>query len=274
MRFFEKVHGHELEIPLVMGILNVTPDSFSDGGANVSKDQIKRTLENMQTSGVDVVDVGGESTRPGAEKVTLEEELERVLPVVELIKQDFDLSISVDTYKTEVMKEVIGLGVDLINDVNALQSEGAEAVVADSDVMVCLMHKQGSPETMQEAPVYGDVLEEVFGFLADRAKSCVDSGISPANIIVDPGFGFGKTLDHNVKLFEQLEQFSALNYPVLVGVSRKRMIGEILDGLSVDKRMVGSVTAAVLAAMKGARIIRVHDYEETIQALKVMYALL
>lgn len=274
MKFFDRVCDPELEMPLVMGILNVTPDSFSDGGQHQSLDKIKHAIEQMQKAGVDIVDVGGESTRPGAAIVTLQEELDRVLPVVELIKEVSDLSVSVDTYKTLVMKEAINLGVDLINDVNALQAEGAETLVANSDVMVCLMHKKGEPGTMQENPSYHDVFLEVFEFLSDRVKSCENSGVSSANILIDPGFGFGKTLEHNVKLFEQLEQFSVLKYPILIGVSRKKMIGELLGGLPVEKRMIGSVSAAVMAAMKGARVIRVHDYEETIQALKVMYALL
>lgn len=274
MKFIEKLHSSELDRPLVMGILNVTPDSFSDGGQYAILDKIKSRVEHMQAVGVDVVDIGGESTRPGAEHVSLDEELNRVLPVVEWVKQETELSISVDTYKTEVMREVIRLGVDLINDINALQADGAEALLSASDVAVCLMHKQGDPQSMQENPVYQNVFEEVFDFLAVRVKSCQESGIRSENILVDPGFGFGKSLAHNVELFEQLEDFSALNYPLLIGVSRKRMIGDLLGGVSVEKRLFGSVSAAVVAAMKGARVIRVHDYEESIDALKVMHALL
>lgn len=274
MTFFEKIHASSVDIPLVMGILNVTPDSFSDGGVHNSEDQIKSVLERMQSAGVDIVDIGGESTRPGAATVSLDEELERVLPVIEWVKQMTDMSISIDTYKTEVMKESIKLGVDLINDINALQSKGAEEVVAVSGVMACLMHKKGEPRNMQDNPVYENVFQEVSDFLTLRAKECISNGIKHENILIDPGFGFGKSLEHNVKLFEQLEQFSSLGHPILVGVSRKRMIGDILGGLPVEKRMIGSVSAAIVAAMKGARVIRVHDFEETIQAFKVMRTLL
>lgn len=274
MKFIEKIHSAELDRPLVMSILNVTPDSFSDGGKYTVLDKIKSRVEDMQEAGVDIVDIGGESTRPGAELVSLDEELDRVLPVVEWVKSESGLAISVDTYKTEVMRESISLGVDLINDINALQSDGAQDLLAESDVAVCLMHKQGESQNMQENPVYQNVFEDVFDFLALRAKSCEESGIRFENILLDPGFGFGKSLAHNVKLFEQLEDFSALNYPLLVGVSRKRMIGELLGGVPVEKRLIGSVSAAIVAAMKGARVIRVHDYEESIEALKVMYALL
>lgn len=264
-------------IPLVMGILNVTPDSFSDGGLFIHQDAIVAQVEKMVSAGVDIIDVGGESTRPGATPVSLEVELQRVLPVVDLIKSISDVAISIDTYKTEVMSAVIERGVDLINDVNALQSPGALEVVTKAKIPVCLMHKKGTPTNMQVAPSYDDVVLEVNQFLMKRAELCEQSGMPRSNIILDPGFGFAKTLEHNLALFQNLEQFNALPYAILVGVSRKRMIGALASGsevdLQVEDRMVGSVAAAVVAASKGAQIVRVHDVAETVQALRVASAL-
>lgn len=274
MTLLEQIHNLEMDRPLVMGILNVTPDSFSDGGSFTSEEAIKRQIESMQTAGVDIIDIGGESTRPGAFSVSLEQELERVLPVIEWVRNLSDVKISVDTYKTEVMRASIELGVDMINDVNALQSDGAVELVAQANIPVCLMHKKGEPSSMQDAPTYHQVVEEVSEFLLERARVCEEQGVRKGAIILDPGFGFGKSLQHNVDLFERLDELMALSYPLLVGVSRKRMIGELLDDLPVEKRMVGSVAAAMMAAMKGARILRVHDVEETMQALKVTMALL
>ena len=263
--------------PLVMGILNVTPDSFSDGGLFTHQDAIVAQVERMLSAGVDIIDVGGESTRPGAKPVSLEVELQRVLPVIDLIKSMSDVAISVDTYKTDVMCAAIERGVDLINDVNALQSVGALEVVAAAQIPVCLMHKKGNPSNMQEAPSYEDVVIEVNQFLIKRAELCQQAGILQSNIILDPGFGFGKTLEHNLALFQNLDQFDALPYAILVGVSRKRMIGALVSGsevgIKVEDRVVGSVAAAVLAASKGANIVRVHDVAETVQALKVASAL-
>lgn len=261
------------EFPLVMGILNVTPDSFSDGGCYLAMDKIKQHVDSMVVDGADIIDIGGESTRPGALEVSLEAELERVMPVIEWVKQSYDVLVSVDTYKTEVMKASISQGVDLINDVNALQSEGAVEVLASSDTPVCLMHKKGGAAEMHALPEYENVVEEVKTFLVERAKKCVNAGVAHQNIILDPGFGFGKNLEHNVALFEQLESFVAMDYPILVGVSKKRMIGELLGNVSVDERMVGSVAASIVAAFKGAKILRVHDVKETVQALKVAMAL-
>lgn len=264
-------------LPLVMGILNVTPDSFSDGGLFTSKDAIVTQIESMVAAGVDIIDVGGESTRPGASPVSLEVELERVLPVIDLIKAVSDVAISIDTYKTEVMQESIGRGVDMINDVNALQSVGAIEVVANANIPVCLMHKKGTPLNMQAAPEYQDVVSEVTEFLVSRAQVCERSGVLPQNIILDPGFGFGKTLEHNVALFKDLKNLVLLPYPVLVGVSRKRMIGRLAAlseaEIGVDDRLCGSVSASIVAASKGAKIIRVHDVLETVQALRVAAAL-
>ncbi|PLA74208.1 dihydropteroate synthase [Hydrogenovibrio sp. SC-1] len=261
--------------PLLMGILNVTPDSFSDGGQFNQKEAMLHQLDIMNESGVAIIDIGGESTRPGATPVSLDEELNRVLPVIELVKTHSDAFISVDTYKTEVMAASIQAGVDMINDINALQSSGATELLAQHAIPVCLMHKQGNPETMQQSPTYSSsVTDEVRNFLMQRAEFCIGQGVLPENIIIDPGFGFGKQLTHNVELFENLEDFMALSYPVLVGVSRKTMIGDLLGGAPIQDRMTGSVAAAILASLKGAKIIRVHDVKETSDALKVVSSLL
>lgn len=261
-------------MPLVMGILNVTPDSFSDGGKFIAQADIQAQVQAMVKAGVDIIDVGGESTRPGADKVPLEVELERVIPVIEWITANFSVPVSIDTYKTAVMQQAVKAGAQIVNDVNALQDDGAVEFVAESGVTVCLMHKKGTPKDMQAAPSYKDVVQEVSDFLLERAKVCEAAGISTNKIILDPGFGFGKTLEHNTELFSELSEFVELPYPVLVGVSRKRMIGEILDGAEVEDRVTGSVAAAVLAGMKGAKIVRVHDVAQTVEALKVVSRLL
>ncbi|GAB6069876.1 dihydropteroate synthase [Thiomicrorhabdus hydrogeniphila] len=257
-------------MPLVMGILNVTPDSFSDGGDFLDKAAIESRVAQIIAEGVDIIDVGGESTRPGADKVSLELELQRVIPVIEWIKAHYDIPVSIDTYKTEVMKQAVAAGADIINDVNALRSEGAVELVAKLGVSVCLMHKQGEPENMQMAPEYNDVVKEVKEFLLTRAQVCEKAGIAKNKIILDPGFGFGKTLEHNTLLFTDLSEFVELDYPLLVGVSRKRMIAELLDNAPLEKRIYGSVAAAALAGMKGATIVRVHDVAPTVDALKVI----
>jgi len=269
----EKMQQRE-GVPVVMGILNVTPDSFSDGGRFVSPLAVESQVLAMLAAGADVIDVGGESTRPGAEKVALSEELERVIPVIEWITERFDTVVSVDTYKTEVMQEAIGHGAKIINDVNALQAKGAVSVAIESGASVCLMHKQGGCLTMQEAPFYDDVVSEVMAFLLERAHYCELRGMTADKIILDPGFGFGKTLAHNEILFQNLDALTALNYPVLVGVSRKRMIADLLNGVPVEGRVNGSVAAAVLAALKGAKMVRVHDVKETVDALKITMRLM
>ena len=266
----QKINITRPGMPLVMGILNVTPDSFSDGGEFFDQKHIESRVLQMIEEGTDIIDIGGESTRPGAEKVSLDIELERVLPVIEWIKARFDVPVSVDTYKTKVMAEAISLGADMINDVNALQSDGAVKLASETGVTVCLMHKKGNPENMQAAPHYDDVIKEVSHFLEARAKVCLSAGIEKNKIILDPGFGFGKTLTHNTQLFNELSDLLDLNYPILVGVSRKRMIGELLDNATLEKRLHGSVAAAVLAGMKGASIVRVHDVAPTVEALKVV----
>lgn len=269
----QRIHLTRPGMPLVMGILNVTPDSFSDGGMFVAEDVMKKHVERMVDEGADILDIGGESTRPGADKVSLEVELQRVIPVIEWIRQNFDIPVSIDTYKTEVMSQAIAAGAAIVNDVNALQSAGAVAVVAQANVSVCLMHKQGNSESMQVAPSYSNVVEEVKSFLLERAAACEKAGLKKSRIILDPGFGFGKTLTHNTELFSQLDEFVVLDYPLLVGVSRKRMIGQILGGSDVTKRLSGSVAAAVLAGVKGAGIVRVHDVAPTVESLKVVSAL-
>lgn len=256
-----------------MAVLNVTPDSFSDGGRYQQRDALKRQISEITLQGADIIDVGGESTRPGAIPVSLDEELARIVPAIELVKQYSDCAVSVDTYKAKVMQEVLALGVEMINDINALQDEGALSIVSQSNALICLMHKQGQPKTMQTQPEYQDVVSEVTHFLTQRVNACRASGIAADRIVLDPGFGFGKHLEHNQALMQNLSRLIAMGYPVLVGVSRKTMIGEILNHAPVSERMIGSVVAAVIAAQKGAAIVRVHDVLETRQALDVLMAL-
>jgi len=271
MSLIKALHGDK---PLLMAILNITPDSFSDGGRLQNFDQLKRHLDVCASHGVDILDIGGESTRPGAVAVPLEEELGRVLPVIELAKNHTDCYLSLDTYKPEVMQHALDLNVDMINDVNALQAPKALDVLASfPSATVCLMHKQGDIGNMQHAPHYTDVVNEVVGFLRDRVNTCQQKGIALERIVIDPGFGFGKTIEHNVNLFKGLNRFQALGQPLLVGVSRKSMLGTLLDDLAVEQRMVPSVIAAVLALAQGAKIIRVHDVVETSQAIKLVMAL-
>jgi len=273
MQFFEKLNNVDRTVPLVMGVLNVTPDSFSDGGRFMSKSSIIVQVNKMVAAGVDIVDIGGESTRPGAKIVSIEEELQRVSSAIEWVKEVSDIPISVDTYKTEVMRGVLDLNIDMINDVNALQAEGAIKVVSSSSVLVCLMHKQGDFRTMQHNPLYNNVVETVAQFLEQRVLACKKAGIKNENILIDPGFGFGKTLLHNVELFKSLDKILQIGSPVLIGVSRKSMIGALQGGDLTDSRVVGSVVASVLAMLNGASILRVHDVKETVQALKITSAL-
>lgn len=255
----------------VMGILNVTPDSFSDSGKFFSLDKALYHAEEMLKQGASIIDVGGESTRPMAEEVTLQQELDRVIPVVEAIRQRFDCWISVDTSKAEVMKAVADAGMDLINDIRALTEENALQTAAELDLPVCLMHMQGQPKTMQANPEYQNVVEEVLAWLLQRAAICEQVGVRKENIILDIGFGFGKTLQHNYQLLNHLEQFVATGYPLLIGLSRKSMIGNLLQK-DVNHRLVGSVAGALISVMKGAHIVRVHDVEATVDALKVWQA--
>ncbi|WAX71962.1 dihydropteroate synthase [Gallibacterium anatis] len=255
----------------VMGILNVTPDSFSDSGQFFSLDKALYHAEEMLKQGASIIDVGGESTRSMAEEVTLQQELDRVIPVVEAIRQRFDCWISVDTSKAEVMKAAANVGMDLINDIRALTEENALQTAAELDLPVCLMHMQGQPKTMQANPEYQNVVEEVRAWLLQRAAICEQAGVRKENIILDIGFGYGKTLQHNYQLLNHLEQFVATGYPLLIGLSRKSMIGNLLQK-DVNHRLVGSVAGALISVMKGAHIVRVHDVEATVDALKVWQA--
>jgi len=252
----------------VMGILNTTPDSFSDGGLWADHDAALRHAIYMAEAGADIVDIGGESTRPGAQEVSLQHELDRVVRLVESVVRETGLPVSVDTSKPDVMAAAVKAGAGMINDVYALRREGALETVARLGVPVCLMHMQGEPRDMQQEPRYADVVSEVLGFLSERAGACVAAGIPSGGILVDPGFGFGKTLQHNVMLFRAIPQFCATGFPVLIGVSRKAFLGAITSR-PVSERVVASVTAAVLAAQSGAAIVRVHDVAETVDALKV-----
>jgi dihydropteroate synthase len=252
----------------VMGILNTTPDSFSDGGLWTDRDSALRQAVAMVEAGADIIDVGGESTRPGSKPVSAGEELDRVIPVVESIVAATQTTVSIDTSKPEVMKEAIRAGAGMINDVFALRLEGAVETAASLAVPVCLMHMLGEPRTMQGSPEYEDVVDEVEGFLQQRADACIAAGIPPDRIVIDPGFGFGKTLDHNLTLFRSLPRLCRNGFPLLVGISRKSMLGA-LTGKPVEDRLAASVTAAVLAARLGAAIVRVHDVAETVDALKV-----
>lgn len=255
---------------MVLGVLNVTPDSFSDGGRYAGFGPALDQAHRLLGEGADLLDIGGESTRPGAREVSVEEELRRVLPLITALAKD-GVAVSVDTRKTEVMRAGIAAGAALINDVGALQAPGALDAVAASDVGVCLMHMQGEPGTMQEQPQYGDVLEEVRSFLASRAAACTAGGIGRERIVLDPGFGFGKSLEHNLTLLAGIGAIANLAYPVLAGLSRKSMLGAI-TGRPVGERLAASIAAAVVAVEHGAALLRVHDVAATIDALKVWRA--
>ncbi|HEX2603352.1 MAG TPA: dihydropteroate synthase [Oxalicibacterium sp.] len=258
--------------PLVMGILNATPDSFSDGGKYQSLDFALSHAEAMIEAGVDIIDIGGESTRPGAPPLPLQQELDRVMPLIFALR-DCGKAISIDTYKPEVMREALAAGADMINDIRAFQTDGAIDAVRDADCALCAMHMQNDPQTMQHEPVYEDVVREVSDFLRDRAAALANAGIEPARLCVDPGFGFGKTLAHNIALFKNIGLMqNALDLPLLVGVSRKSMIGTLI-GKPVEQRMAGSVAAALAAANYGAKIVRVHDVTETVDALTIWQAM-
>ncbi len=263
-----------LPTPQIMGILNITPDSFSDGGHFFSTNAALQHARQMVNEGANIIDIGGESTRPGAQPVSVQEELDRVIPIVEKIRAEFSISISVDTSKAEVMREAIAAGADIINDVMALRGEGCLATVAASDtIQVCLMHMQGEPRTMQKEPRYDDVIGEIKTFLLERVQACLNVGIASNRLMIDPGFGFGKTVVHNLLLMQQLQVFTEVGYPVLVGVSRKSLIGHILDK-PVTERLYGGLALAVLAVSKGARIIRTHDIAATVDAVKMTHAVL
>ena len=265
--------GRELDMSRchVMGVLNVTPDSFSDGGQYNRPDAALVRARQMVADGATFIDIGGESTRPGATPVSLQEELDRVCPVVEAAARELDAVISVDTSAPEVMAETAKLGAGLINDVRALQRDGAPEVAAKAGIPVCIMHIQGEPDTMQDRPEYRNVRREVSAFLTERIRVAEQAGIRPENILLDPGFGFGKSLEHNLQLLASLEQMHILGHPLLVGVSRKSMLGHI-TGREVNERLPASLAAATIAAMKGASIIRVHGVRETVDAIRVVAA--
>jgi dihydropteroate synthase len=262
-------HFFDLKRPLVMGILNITPDSFSDGGMYLDFNVALKRADQMIEEGADIIDIGGESTRPGSDPVSTYEELKRIVPVIEAIKKISDIAISIDTYKPEVMKEVIDMDVAMINDIFALQKPNAIDLIKKSNVGVCLMHMQGTPKTMQLNPTYKNVVSEVRSFLEERANLIANEGIDKSRIILDPGFGFGKTFEHNIDLLQNIESFQSLNLPILVGLSRKSFIRKILNG-DHDDHLSGSISAAILSVLKGARILRVHDIKETQSALKII----
>ncbi len=262
----------DLSRPCVMGVLNLTPDSFSDGGRYLQPQAALDHALAMVEAGADCIDVGGESTRPGAAPVSADEECARVVPVIEAIAARVAVPISIDTSKPEVMRAAVAAGAGLVNDVRALRLPGALATAAALGVPVCLMHMQGEPGDMQRDPRYGDVVAEVSGFLRQRARVARAAGIAADRILLDPGFGFGKTLEHNLRLLKHLPQLADLPYPLLVGLSRKSMIGA-LTGLPVGQRLVPSVALALLAVERGARVVRVHDVAETVAALRLWRAL-
>ncbi len=264
------LHDIDLSMPCVMGILNVTSDSFSDGG-RLEPAAALAHARRMLADGARIIDIGGESTRPGATPVDEADELQRVVPLVEALARD-GACVSVDTTKPAVMRAAIGAGASMLNDVRALQAPAALEVAAGSNVAVCLMHMQGEPGTMQQAPAYANVVGEIRAFLARRAAACIDAGIAASRIVVDPGFGFGKTLTHNLALLRDLAAITTLGYPVLAGLSRKSSLGAI-TGRDVGDRLAASVAAALAAAIRGARILRVHDVRETIDALAVWNAI-
>lgn len=263
----------DLSVPQVMGILNVTPDSFSDGGRFLGRDAALRQAEQMLAEGASLIDIGAESTRPGAAPVAEQEELDRLLPVVEAVAAELDVIISVDTSSPSAMREAAARGAGLVNDVRALTRPGALAAAAATGLPVCLMHMQGEPATMQQAPGYDDVVATVGCFLRERLDACVAAGIAADRIVLDPGFGFGKTLRHNLQLLQRLGELQALELPLLVGLSRKSMLGAVLDGAPVDARLHAGVAAAVLAVERGARIVRTHDVRATYDALRLWRAL-
>lgn len=256
---------------LIMGVMNVTPDSFSDGGKLSSLDAALKHADRLIQEGADILDVGGESTRPGAAPVTLQEELDRVIPVIEALKSEFDTPVSVDTCKASVMQAAVKVGVDMLNDVTALSDPNSLDVVADSQLPVCVMHMQGEPRTMQANPQYDNVVLEVQAFLETVSQKCEKAGVLPENIILDPGLGFGKTLEHNLQLLAAVPDLCQLGYSVLIGGSRKSMIGQLLDR-DVSERMPASIALAAQAALNGTRIVRVHDVKETYDAVRLVEA--
>ncbi len=254
-----------------MGVLNITPDSFSDGGLFLGVDEAVSHGERMAAEGADIIDIGGESSRPGADAVSITQELDRVLPVIERLSRVVDCPISIDTCKPEVMSAAVNAGAGFINDINALQAEGAMAAALQLDVPVCLMHMQGKPETMQKDPCYENVTREVKTFLGGRITACIEAGLKQDKLVIDPGFGFGKSVAHNLELLRNLSQFKDFGLPILAGLSRKSLIEKIL-GSAVDRRLPASLALAVMAVQNGANILRVHDVAETLDAVRITEA--
>ncbi|BDH44463.1 dihydropteroate synthase [Salmonella enterica subsp. enterica serovar Choleraesuis] len=273
MKLFAQGSTLDLGWPHVMGILNVTPDSFSDGGHHNGLVDAIAHANAMINAGATIIDVGGESTRPGAAEVSVEQELERVVPVVEALAQRFEVWISVDTSKPEVIRATAQAGAHIINDVRSLELPGALEAAVDTGLPVCLMHRQGEPQTMQQAPHYQDVVKEVGDYLQQQIERCEAAGITKDKLLLDPGFGFGKNLQHNYQLLAHLGEFHRFGLPLLVGMSRKTMVGQLLN-VGPDQRLNGSLSCAVIAAMQGAQIIRVHDVKETVEAMRVVEATL
>jgi dihydropteroate synthase len=261
----------DLSWPRIMGVLNVTPDSFSDGGDFFAPENAVARAEQMVDEGAAIIDVGGESTRPGAAPVSLDEELQRVIPVIEALHATVPVPVSIDTRKPAVMQAAVAAGAGLINDINALQETGAVEMAASLEVPVCLMHMQGNPETMQDTPTYNNVVDEVACHLEARADACMQQGIPEERILLDPGFGFGKTTSHNLLLLQQLERLVETGFPVLVGLSRKSLIGKVLD-LPVDKRLYPGLALAVLAVWKGAALVRCHDVRPAREVIEMCQA--
>ena len=260
----------DLSRPLVMGIVNVTPDSFSDGGLHLQRDAALAHAHKLIAEGADILDIGGESTRPGAQPVSIQQELDRVMPVIEGLK-GVPVPVSIDTCKPEVMLAAIAAGAQMVNDINALQDPAAMNAVAAGRVSVCLMHKQGDPQTMQQQPQYQDVVTEVSAFLCERVAAAKAAGVGHDRIVIDPGFGFGKTLAHNLSLLQELKQLTELGVPILAGLSRKSMLGA-LTGRDTGQRLPASIAAGLIAVQRGANILRVHDVGATVDALKVLNA--
>ncbi|HSN51665.1 MAG TPA: dihydropteroate synthase [Woeseiaceae bacterium] len=263
----------QFDVPAVMGILHVTPDSFSDGGRFAGRDAALEQAAGMARDGAAIIDIGGESTRPGAADVPEQQELDRVIPVIEAIVAAVDVPVSIDTSKPAVMRAAVAAGAAMINDIRALREEGALQAAAELGVPVCLMHMKGQPRTMQTQPAYGDVVTEVAEFLAGRVRACVAAGLAEDRIVVDPGFGFGKAPRHNIELLANLRQLRSVGRPILVGLSRKSTLGE-LTGRDVGERVPASIAAAVIAVVEGAEIVRVHDVRETVDALRVAAAVM
>lgn len=267
--------GRQLDLsqPRIMGVLNVTPDSFSDGGSFFDRDKALAQGLRLWHEGADIIDIGGESTRPGAADVSVQQELDRVIPLIERLEDGCPLPISIDTSKPEVMQAAVTAGAAIINDVYALQRPGALAMAVQLRVPVCLMHMQGEPRTMQQAPCYTDLFGEISGFFQARIEACTAAGIARQRLLLDPGFGFGKTLEHNLRLLAGLKTFTGLGQPLVVGLSRKSMLGALLDGAPTGERLAASLAAGLLAVQRGANILRVHDVKATRDALRVIQAI-